>query len=387
MSSSIDKDDIIKKATDLKREPVSNYPLSDIVYKFEGIPDNKLAGAVLDTDNTDHFKLNFINQYQDFIYLNASKKVRICHNLSERSATTNLNVLYIYLHGLGGSLDQFLPLLKLTELYHLPFLAIDLFGFGQSDELDQYNMFDIVEQLHDIIKKVLTRFQVDNDLTTLHLIGHSMGCYLSLHFLTKYINQWSISNITLLAPPPPNVIHLNKGKVLTQTVLQVLYKFPWVFTFYREWFDQNKGLHSSGINKFFHQLDLKVEESQAENVDDNLSSRYLRLFQFYNNIQIKSRTILGYLLGWEPLDWKQINEIVNKFNVKVTIFCGDLDVVTEINECAVKIKESFTTMSNEQQVELIVIPNCAHNITFDASRQICKLFADKFFQMNRLIGV
>ncbi|KAK5779016.1 hypothetical protein RI543_003636 [Arxiozyma heterogenica] len=379
MTFNIDEDDAIKKATDLKGEPISKCSLNDIVHKFEMIPNNKLAGTLLNTDNADHFKLNFINQHQEFIYLNTSKKVRICHNLSKISPTTEKNVIYIYLHGLGGSLDQFLPLLKLTELYHIPFLAIDLFGFGQSDELDQYNMIYIVEKLHDILIKILTRFQINSKLINLSLIGHSAGCYLSLHFLTKYISQWSITNVILLAPPSPNVKHLDKTKILTQAFLKFLYNVPSLFTFYREWFDQSKGLHSSGINKFFHQLDSKEEEDHREDSNDNLSSRYLRLFQFYNNIQIKSRTLIGYLLGWEPLDWKQINEIIKKFNIKITIFCGELDTITDANECAVKTKESFITLSNKQQVELNTIPNCSHNITFDAPKQICKLFADKFF--------
>lgn len=377
MNFMIDKDDVIKEACNLKEEPLSRCSISDIVHKFEQLPDNKLYSNILDPNNRDHFKLSFINQYQDFIYLNDSKRVRVCHNLSKTLATTNKNNLYIYIHGLGGFLDQFLPLLKLTDLYHLPFLAIDLFGFGQSDELDQYNMSDIVDQLNNIIHKILAHFQVDDKTIRMHLVGHSMGCYLSLHFLTKYINQWSISDLILLAPPSPNVTHLDKQELLTQTILKFLYKVPWIFTFYREWFDQNKGLKSSGINKFFHQFDPK------EDNDKNLSLRYLRLFQYYNNIQIKSKTILGYLLGWEPLNWEQINGIVEKVNIGVTIFCGELDTVTDINECGLKMKESFNTVSHEQQIELVIIPNCAHNITFDAPKQICKFFADKFFQQPK----
>lgn len=365
----MDNTEIIDKACNVENEILSHRELLDIVHKFEGVEDRRLAIEILNPNNSGDFTLRFIKDHQEFIECGEDKKVRVCHNLS-RSNSNTFKDIYIYLPGLGGSLDQFLPLMKLCDLNNKLFLAVDMFGFGQSDELDKYPMIDIVEQLNDLIVQMLVKHNITGT-ETINIIGHSMGCYLSLHLFTRFNKKWPISHLILLAPPAPTITSLAKDNKLAQWTLKALYNVPWLVTFYREWFDQSKGLNSSGIQNFFHQAGLN-----DDNDKENVSLRYLKLFQFHNNVQIKSRSLLGYLLGWDPLDWTQINQTMKDIQTKVTIVSGELDKVTD-TKCANSVKESF-----EENVELITIPNCAHNITLDASKQICEIFVTKIFNQE-----
>ncbi|CAL9737246.1 lipid droplet hydrolase 1 [Monosporozyma servazzii] len=365
----MDNVELINKACNVENECLSHRDLLDIVQEFERVEDKKLAIKILNPNNSDDFTLQFIMDHQEFIECREKKRVRICHNLT-RSHSNEYKEIYICLPGLGGSLDQFLPLMKLCDLDNRIFLAIDVFGFGQSDELDKYPMIGIVEQLNDLIIQTLVKHNITCS-KTINLIGHSMGCYLSLHLFTRFNKEWTISRLILLAPPAPTITSLAKDNRLAQWTLKALYRVPWLVTFYREWFDQSKGLNSSGIQNFFHQSGPNDDKDK-----DNVTLRYLRLFQFYNNVQIKSRSLLGYLLGWDPLNWTQINQIMKNSQTKVTIVSGALDRVTD-PKCANNVKESF-----EEEVELITIANCAHNITLDASKEICEIFINKVFNQT-----
>ncbi|CAL9731250.1 lipid droplet hydrolase 1 [Monosporozyma unispora] len=367
--SEVNNDALINKACSVEDEPLSHNKLLDIVHKFESVQDKQLVSQILDADNSDDFTLQFIKQHEEFIDSDENKRVRVCHNFS-RSNINDVKDLYICLPGLGGSLDQFLPLMKLCDLFGKSFLAIDVFGFGKSDELDQYPMSDIVKKLHTLIMNILTEYNIKKS-QTIHLVGHSMGCYLSLHLFTKFNKEWSISHLILLAPPAPTVTNLGKDNRLAQWTLKTLYRVPWLVTFYREWFDQSKGLNSSGIQNFFHQ-----RESKNDDDIENVSLRYLKLVQYYNNVQIKSKSLLGYLLGWDPLDWNQINKSIKESHTEVIIISGEFDKVTDA-KCANDVKNSF-----EEEVELITIPNCAHTITFDASREVCNIFVNKVFSQD-----
>lgn len=363
---------IIADACDITNEPLSHVAIENIVTKFENMEDKQLATQIATPENKPNFELQFLKEYEDYFQF-VDKQVHICSNLKTTATNSRLDnnknddELFVYLHGLGGSLDQFLPLLKLTKYYNNPFIAIDLFGFGQSDELEEYSMVTMVEHINDLIMNILEHYQVN--FQNIHLIGHSMGCYLTLHYFNIFQNDWSFTNLTLLSPPAPSVSKLSKDNRLLQCTLKSLFRVPWLFTFYRQWFDQSKGLNSSGIKQFFHPLNVET--------NDDITLRYLRLFQFYNNIQIKSKSIIGYLLGWIPLNWNKINENFQNSITKVTIITGELDHVTNLENVA-SFKDAFSI--DIDRIKLITIPNCAHNITFDACEQLCRIFIQEYFE-------
>lgn len=76
-----------------------------------------------------------------------------------------------------------------------------------------------------------------------------MGCHLVLHFATLFGLEFDIKDSVFLSPPAPTLPQLQK--VSTRLALSVLCRLPFLFDWYRSYFDQSKGLES-----FWHQAIL-----------------------------------------------------------------------------------------------------------------------------------
>lgn len=357
----MNKQNILNEVLQEASQPVSNNDIATIVNKFSDVPANKLSQFISNPHLNDDFTIDFIKNHEHYIKL-SNKSVHLCHNIVED--TNDNDEFFILIHGLGGSLEQFLPLLIILDKLKRKFLAIDLLGFGKSEELDQYTMSSTIESINEILSIV-----VPQGKKILNIIGHSMGCYLALQFFNKFNTNFIFSKLILLAPPGPLIKTLSKDNTITQLLLKVLFKWPQFFTFYREWFDQSKGLESSGIKSFFH-------DDSTMDPKDQYIRQYWKLFQFRNNITIKSRSLIGYLLGWESVNWEKINSALQDSNCKIFIICGDADNVTKIEVS----KELYNSFDDKSKVNFSIIENCSHNICLDSLRQISQNFIDIIIQ-------
>lgn len=341
--------DIVLKACQLDGQPLSELPIKNIVDKY--IDGTGLAKQIKLDINRQDFQTHFIKSHESYILSDKKINVRVCHNYDPNSKE-----VYLFIHGLGGTLEQFEPLLRLLDLDKKSFIAIDLPGFGKSDELSDYSMLNVVNIIHQVLQKVLKANNV-----TLNLVGHSMGCYLSLHFIEIYSKDYRLNHLVLLASPKPRIEQLDKSKWINQYALKIVNKIPWTFDYYRTWLDQSKGLQSSGIERFFYNND-----------ESDQDLRYRKLWQFYNNVQIKSKSIIAYLLGWEAIEWSKVRNILSRGDciTKVTIVYGDQDRVTSVEQ-ANDLREAFP---KNIDTNLIIIKNCSHNLCFDAPAEVCSLF-------------
>ncbi|SMN19611.1 similar to Saccharomyces cerevisiae YBR204C LDH1 Serine hydrolase [Maudiozyma saulgeensis] len=351
--------DIIQEACSLGGQPMSNKGIKDIVDSCTDGP--QLASQVATSSND--FRTKFIVEHESYMTIR-STKIRVSHNLSRIFDTNEDDVIIDYfIHGLGGNLEQFEPLLRLDDLCDRYFIAIDLPGFGKSEEYNDYSMNTIVEIAHEILIGILKDNNRYIKNCKLNIIGHSMGCYISLHYFQKYVDEFKVLSLILLAPPKLYISQLRKGYTLTRLILYALSIFPFAFDYYRTRFDQSKGLKSSGIRDFFH-----------NNSNDNIDLQYRKLWQYQNNIQIKSKSIVGYLRGWEQVDWKNIEAIIKsqnlKSSLKLLVIGGNQDVVTPISD----IQKFSDTLPIVDDKKLEIIENCAHNICFDRPEMICEIF-------------
>lgn len=338
----------VVKACSLDGQPLSGRSLAEIVATYKDCPD--LLGKIQQPEAEQDFSTKFIKTHEDYIQLNSKgfQKLRVCHNLGEANDDENI---FLLIHGLGGNLEQFEPLLKLIDENNKKFLCLDLPGFGKSDEWDKYPMIDVIDVIHEVV----CMFGGEHH-RSLTIIGHSMGCYISLHFYQIYASIYLINKIILLSPPRRTVDQLAKNNYLIQLGLLAGYKLPWIFDLYRGWFDQYKGLASSGIKQFFYR-------------HGDITNQYRKLWQFHNNVKIKSRSIFGYLLGWESIKWDKVCvELTDsKEETTVLIMCGDKDIVTPI-EYSEGIYESLTGVVKKK---LIVLIDCGHNVCFDNPEEVC----------------
>ena len=363
---------LVVDACNVEGEPLSGRSIHEIVGSYgDG---RQLLQTIL--DNGEDFQSRFIADHEEYVKASTGT-VRVCHNLHDKGTSiSEQNSINLFIPGLGGSLDQFEPVLKLCSLLHEPFFCMDSPGFGKSDPLPTPTMSTVVDLIDEVLEKVLKKLGVRSSQgNKLNVIGHSMGCYLALHFYVKYNESYLVKNIVLLGPPQPEMSILSKNNITVQFALKFLHRFPGIFDFYRNWFDQSKGLQSSGIAQFFF--------SGNDNDSTDEVRRYRKLRQFYNNVQIKSDSTVAYLLGWEPLDWERISHIMTSAAANaphVLIVSGEEDPVAPMSKVEL-VLEAFPD-TDVIVKELVKIPSCSHNIFGDRPEEICRIFLDKLFRQN-----
>ncbi|XP_038725200.1 probable lysophospholipase BODYGUARD 4 isoform X2 [Tripterygium wilfordii] len=104
----------------------------------------------------------------------------------------------IFLHGfLSSSLfwtETVFPNLSETSKCNYRLFAVDVLGFGRSPK-PRDCLYTISDHLDMIENSVIDPFE----LTSFHLVAHSMGCVIALALAAKYSNI--VKSITLVAPP------------------------------------------------------------------------------------------------------------------------------------------------------------------------------------------
>jgi pimeloyl-ACP methyl ester carboxylesterase len=119
------------------------------------------------------------------------------------------------LHGWPASAEMFVPLMK-TLPSNKRVVAIDLPGFGRSDELDVYHNYDNIVQQLDLFFRELS-------IDRCTLFGMSLGAALAIRYAKRYPNK--IKKVIANSPP----IHFIDQISLAQKVLlKVSDYFPFV---------------------------------------------------------------------------------------------------------------------------------------------------------------
>ena len=178
--------------------------------------------------------------------------------------------LLVFIHGLGGSLAQFNPLL--TSLVNVaPSLGIDLPGCGRSSFLptswDAYTTKALAELLI-----VMIRQHCAQDLNQgIILIGHSMGCSLSVLVASTIQSVRVLGLIAICpqaSPPSPDQI------VMFERLLSI--PTP-IFDIWRTW-DRRGGPESASVTRFVGQAaDIEVKKLQERFNRQSLTAVWRRM--------------------------------------------------------------------------------------------------------------
>lgn len=100
----------------------------------------------------------------------------------------------ILLHGWGQNYTMMKPIQqKLKEYYRVA--ALDLFGFGETDAIENYDDFDdYVDAFH--------QFVLDHELSEPILIAHSFGARLAIRYAQKYsVSALILTGAAGIKPP------------------------------------------------------------------------------------------------------------------------------------------------------------------------------------------
>lgn len=229
--------------------------------------------------------------------------------------------LLVFIHGLGGSVAQFHPLL--TSLVNIaPCLAIDLPGCGLSSfapkKWGAYTSDALVQLLATVIEDHLNTDKNQGAV----LIGHSMGCGLA----------------ALLASSTSPHINLLDGKVLgligicpkaeppdeaaTATFRKLLWVPGWLFDLWRRW-DRRGGAESASVRRFAGpDADMETKKLQVRFNEQSRTPVWRRMAAGVLPVY-KNGTPVGGLPGqavWAGLD------------MPVFLLAGEADAITPATE-------------------------------------------------------
>ncbi|KAF2669036.1 phosphatases II [Microthyrium microscopicum] len=248
-------------------------------------------------------------------------KVRVFHCPHPQASKLPQLPLLVFIHGLGGSVAQFHPLL--SSLVNLaPCLAIDLPGCGLSQFApsywDAYNTNSMVEFLITLIEEYAEENQ------EVVLVCHSMGCSLGALLASStspYASALSsrIKGIVALCPPakpmPQNQV------VLVKRLLSIP---GFIFDAWRTW-DKRGGTESPSVARF-----------TGPNAEEQLKRLQVRF-----NTQSRTPVFRRMAYGALPKDGKSGraaasafvgHEIWENIQVPVLLIGGKDDPVTTADE-------------------------------------------------------
>jgi pimeloyl-ACP methyl ester carboxylesterase/protein-tyrosine phosphatase len=166
--------------------------------------------------------------------------------------------LLVFIHGLGGSVAQFHPLLKSLR-HNSSCLAVDLPGCGVSEfaptSWDAYTNEALVELLDTVINDYRDK-QSDQGVV---LIGHSMGCSLSARLASPGSSQVAnhVVGLVAICPPagPPTEAQVETYRKLLRIPTPI-------FDIWRAW-DARGGAESASVRRFVG-ADADTESKQSQ---------------------------------------------------------------------------------------------------------------------------
>lgn len=309
---------------------------------------------------------------------NEANQPDVGSNESILSELTESPVL-LFVHGLGGQMSQFEPLMGLLSQSSEIF-SLDLPGFGNS-KVDFENAGKFVTPLsqneqHEISNSISklswNDFATENIVNIIYefiqqnippekkliLIGHSMGTIL-LTKLAKKLPKSKVEGLILLSPPPlvddiSQPEQKPKSKLLgLLSMLKFFSFFPFIFNMFRVW-DRLQALESKSV---LRQLTPN-------------SNIYNRLRQFRWNIDINSGIVLKYVNGFQKATYSDLISAISKFNdnpqdkttyEKTLIIGGANDSVTPIKTIS-EIGDSLTNFFQRKVSASIKVNNAGHSL-------------------------
>lgn len=289
----------------------------------------------------------------------------------------NDSPVLIFIHGLGGQMSQFEPLMALLSQC-LEILSLDLPGFGDSrlnfnegarlteiSDTDQKLISESVGKMSDDdfgtenivhIVKLFIQQNVAPDKKVV-LIGHSMGCILSVK-VTQQLPQSKVEGLILLSPP-------SFDDDITQSPPKALFghswitKFPFLVNLIRKW-DRLPGLDSASV--------LRQIADTPSNPPN--TAFYIKLRQFRWNLDINTSVLLKYAKGFTKARSSDLVAAIKKFNdnpfdnrvyEKTVFVSGTDDKVTSFHNVE-KANDMLSNVFQRNVSTLIEVKNVGHGL-------------------------
>ncbi|KAI1743586.1 dual specificity phosphatase catalytic domain-containing protein [Xylaria scruposa] len=240
--------------------------------------------------------------------------------------------LLVFIHGLGGSVAQFHPLL--TSLSNsASCLAIDLPGCGRSQfALTSWDAYT-TENLTDLIETIISEY-IEEDQGVV-LVAHSMGTAIAAdiankkaaHRLVPPLNVMGVIAICPLSGPPP--------EAAVRNFRRLLWIPEFIFNLWRAW-DRRGGPESASVKRFVGPGgDLEARELQDRFNSQSRTPVFRRMAWGSLPVYVNGKPT-GGLFG--KSSWADLN-------VPIFLIGGHHDTVTPPKEVG-KIEEMLKAAAN-----------------------------------------
>ena len=248
--------------------------------------------------------------------------------------------LLVFIHGLGGCVAQFHPLLS-SLVNMAPCLAIDLPGCGLSalDAKLPWTAYT-TDRLTELLEQIINGYRDINANQGVVLIGHSMGASLAAKIAARdsnpdcQVNHHIVGVIAICpraTPPSEEAIPAYRKMLMIPGPLLDLY---------RRW-DRRGGLESSSVRRM-------VGISS-----DNETKRLQLRFNKQSRTPVFRRMAAGMLPTYEngiPMDGLAGEETWSKLEVPVFLIAGEADITTKPEE--IDIISAFLGTSTKELVNV-----------------------------------
>lgn len=357
-----------------------------LVSKYGEVTDIDLRGetsisideVTLSTIHIPHPLTNFMRNEANQISLNMD----ILKELEE-------SPILVFLHGLGGQMSQFEPLMGLLSQC-LEIVSLDLPGFGNSKV--QFSDVKMITDMSDETKLKISssvgKMQW-NDFTTENIVniicafinqqipldkkvvlfGHSMGTHLSVK-VAKKLPAHKVEGLILLSPPGliDDVTKTAREQpAKTISMLKIFNYLPWFFNCFRVW-DRLEGLNSKSVSRQLAKpTDIPTTTSCKFNPNANI---YNKLRQLRWNMDINSHIILKYVHGFQKAKYSDLLAAISNFNnnpsdkttyEKTLLIAGSGDQVTPSS--VISVIDKFLASTFDRKVSSsIEINNAGHSL-------------------------
>lgn len=297
----------------------------------------------------------------------------------------------VFIHGLGGQMSQFEPLLQefrnCSDIF-----SFDLPGFGNSkrpsrnddkngvyysslsnfeqDGLNKlettldnltwgdFNTTKIVDLIYQLLQQ---KFPKRNFI----FISHSMGTHITLRLLNKF-EEGRIESVILMTPPK-----LSRGEssfdrlpFFSRAFLNTCTFAPKLFDWYRL-LDRKGGFNSHSVKAYL------------SSTDESGGGKFKNLTQYRWNLDTDSDIFLKYLKGFEPVSEAEFIKAINKLNsdekTRILIIGARDDKVTPISSCesitklleGTSIKFKYEIIDHANHSLFLDTPNILSGIVYD----------------------
>ena len=335
-----------------------------LVAKFSNIVEIDLRQSLLSINsisvNTMHIQHPLVN----FLKKGGAEK------LEELNREVEELPIFVFVHGLGGQMSNFEPLMGLLSQC-LEVMSIDLPGFGilrrqrgrsitdylteEQAKLDSswrlmlWEDFE-TDKLVEILQAWINQRVPSNKKIV--LIGHLMGTHLVIKLAAK-LEENKVEGMILLSPPP--LAENNTSvKVHLPLTIKLFSYVPKVFDIFRVW-DRIKGLR----------LHLVLRQLTSTTL------LLTRLRQFRWNLDVDSPVVLRYMQGFRKATYDELALATSRYNdsgstpnttnQKTLILCGADDVITP-SKYSRQAAEWLNTRARREISTFIEILQAGHSL-------------------------